>query len=252
MYDVETGLYYLRSRFYKPENGRFLNADKKYDCNNLFEYSNSSPVNYLDANGTTSVELLNRMYHNYLVHNNTQILFDQLLRSNPNNLYLAFHETAQIVAAADLTYSDYSDIFLEEAIISDGTHYESDIACHKTDGSVYIYEIKPYGTSGIPQINRYTKGENYYPGNEYIPTLRFQVNDKYDMEIFSSTKTNAVIHYAFYNRSSNQREANVNVLKSLLLLLESTALMWFLGNDATGVGVADDFLIGPLMYLMSR
>ena len=117
---------------------------------------------------------------------------------------------------------------------------------------MYIYEIKPYGTSGIRQINKYTKGENYYPGDKYISPFRFQVNDKYDMEIFSSIKSNAVIQYSFYERSTNQRETNVNVLKSLLFIVEGAALIWFVGNNASVVGAVDDFLIPPLMYLMSR
>ena len=62
-YDYTTGLYYLQSRYYNPEWGRFLNVD---DTNillstqgenlgaNLFAYCNNNPVNKVDYNGRNS------------------------------------------------------------------------------------------------------------------------------------------------------------------------------------------------------
>ena len=43
VYDEETGLYYLRSRYYNPEWARFLNADCVYH-NNLFSYCTNAPI----------------------------------------------------------------------------------------------------------------------------------------------------------------------------------------------------------------
>ena len=62
-YDVETGFYYLQSRYYDPEVGRFINADD-IDClgadgsqlsYNLFAYCMNSPVNRFDADGNWSL-----------------------------------------------------------------------------------------------------------------------------------------------------------------------------------------------------
>jgi len=56
-YDAETGLYYLQSRYYNPEWGRFINADSNFDINtgvlnaNIFIYCANNPVIYADANG---------------------------------------------------------------------------------------------------------------------------------------------------------------------------------------------------------
>ena len=59
-YVVETGLYYLGSRYYDPETGRFINADVveilDYDQNSLFEnnlfaYCVNDPVNKKDVDG---------------------------------------------------------------------------------------------------------------------------------------------------------------------------------------------------------
>lgn len=59
VYDTETGLYYLQSRYYDPETGRFLNADDVDFIgasgtvlgNNAFAYCENNPVNSMDSSG---------------------------------------------------------------------------------------------------------------------------------------------------------------------------------------------------------
>ena len=57
VFDEETGLYYLRSRYYNPGWGRFVNADTRFTekyCgfgSNLFVYCKNSPVVFYDKNG---------------------------------------------------------------------------------------------------------------------------------------------------------------------------------------------------------
>ena len=58
-YDVETGLFYVGSRYYDPEIGRFINADvpemmllsDNIIGTNLFAYCYNNPVNYADPTG---------------------------------------------------------------------------------------------------------------------------------------------------------------------------------------------------------
>lgn len=55
-YDSETGYYHLKSRYYSPEVGRFLNADSVLDSRstnalNLFVYCGNNPVNNQDPDG---------------------------------------------------------------------------------------------------------------------------------------------------------------------------------------------------------
>ena len=65
-YDFETGLYYLRSRYYDPETGRFINADDTdylgYDDTplsmNLFAYCENNPVFNSDKTGNSSEEIV--------------------------------------------------------------------------------------------------------------------------------------------------------------------------------------------------
>ena len=56
-YDTETGLYYLNSRYYNPEFGRFISADGQLSGGNiaganLYAYCYCNPINLLDYNGT--------------------------------------------------------------------------------------------------------------------------------------------------------------------------------------------------------
>ena len=57
VYDIETELYYLQSRYYNPEWGRFLNADGYVSTgqgllgNNMFAYCLNNPVNHVDKDG---------------------------------------------------------------------------------------------------------------------------------------------------------------------------------------------------------
>ena len=58
VFDEETGLYYLRSRYYNPQCGRFVNADVligagKLLSHNLFAYCDNVPVSFSDKHGQT-------------------------------------------------------------------------------------------------------------------------------------------------------------------------------------------------------
>ena len=60
IYDEETGMYYLRSRYYNPEFGRFINADaysvpaqfcETLTNKNLYAYCNNNPIYQVDSSG---------------------------------------------------------------------------------------------------------------------------------------------------------------------------------------------------------
>jgi RHS repeat-associated protein len=56
-YDEETGLYYLMSRYYDPEVGRFLTRDTSHgfaddpQSLNLYAYTKNNPVKFTDPDG---------------------------------------------------------------------------------------------------------------------------------------------------------------------------------------------------------
>ena len=73
-YDFFTGLYYLQSRYYDPEVGRFINADDvdylgasgKPLSYNLFAYCENNPVNNSDESGYLSLNTLKKALNQLL------------------------------------------------------------------------------------------------------------------------------------------------------------------------------------------
>ena len=63
-YDIQSGMYYLNSRYYDPEIGRFINADGYVSTgqglvgNNMFAYCGNNPVIYKDLSGQFFVPIL--------------------------------------------------------------------------------------------------------------------------------------------------------------------------------------------------
>ena len=78
-FDQETGLYYLNSRYYDPEIGRFINIDdisvlsetqNTFNGLNLFAYCHNNPISNLDANGmSTYKNNIHRIQYSELVWN---------------------------------------------------------------------------------------------------------------------------------------------------------------------------------------
>ncbi len=63
-YDSETGLYYLRARYYDPANGRFISKDSNEGSIvnplslNLYTYCYNNPIIYTDSSGNIPVETI--------------------------------------------------------------------------------------------------------------------------------------------------------------------------------------------------
>ena len=69
VYDKETGYYYLQSRYYDPEIGRFINADALVATgqgllgNNMFAYCGNNPVVYSDESGNIPQAVTDKLVH---------------------------------------------------------------------------------------------------------------------------------------------------------------------------------------------
>ena len=64
VYDTETQLYYLNSRYYNPDVCRFINVDAYISVGedllgyNMFAYCYCNPVNYIDIQGYTAQDIM--------------------------------------------------------------------------------------------------------------------------------------------------------------------------------------------------
>jgi RHS repeat-associated protein len=56
--DDESGLIYMRARYYEPASGRFISEDPGMQGSNWFVYCLSNPVNYADGSGQNAIFLL--------------------------------------------------------------------------------------------------------------------------------------------------------------------------------------------------
>ncbi len=76
VYDYETGLYYLQSRYYDPEVGRFLNADDvdfigysgEVLSYNAFAYCENNAVDRVDTLGTTFFDIFDMSYKTIIIN----------------------------------------------------------------------------------------------------------------------------------------------------------------------------------------
>ena len=133
VYDVETGLYYLRSRYYNPGWGRYINADTLIK-GNLYCYCNNNPLLYLDENGTYPViiEYMRAMF--------------------------SFHEKVVCkICDAVKGLSERVDTHISGAGLHGGMGYPDVV-----DPYGHVWEVKPlsiYGMiSGARQMRNYTTG----------------------------------------------------------------------------------------------
>jgi len=56
--DDESGLIYMRARYYDPTSGRFVSQDPKHSGANWFVYGDDEPVDNVDANGQDTSDWL--------------------------------------------------------------------------------------------------------------------------------------------------------------------------------------------------
>lgn len=54
--DDESGLIYMRARYYEPTSGRFVSEDPHYSGNNWYIYAKNNPVKYFDSSGKDEEE----------------------------------------------------------------------------------------------------------------------------------------------------------------------------------------------------
>ncbi len=131
LYDSDTGLYYLQSRYYNPTYGRFLNADSIMKTGeplgaNIFAYCGNNPVNYVDYDGKDAIDfetIRNALYAIVLV-----VALEKILKDK-NLSYILSYEPVSINYSETIAgIYDLSITFLSESNISYNTYYSVKIS----------------------------------------------------------------------------------------------------------------------------
>ena len=197
-YDTESGLYYLNSRYYDSEIGRFLNADRVISGSgksihglNLFIYCLSNPVNLIDNTG-------------YL----PQALFD------------AATAGLSIAKAAIEKSASSHDVNRRPNSGEPGSTWEAPNGDKRT-----------YGPDGRPQHD-YDHDDHGFP-DKHPHDENGGHNHDWD---WSKTPPRGD-PYAFNWEP---------VIGVALVAVCVVGIIIVAADDATGIGVADDFLFGPL------
>ena len=102
-YDEETKLYYLNSRYYNPEWGRFINIDnyigyvKDYLSCNLYLYSNNNYINMIDESG----ELFKKIWNGIKTAAQKVVEVTKsvgnFVKKTTNNVVKAINSTVEII-----------------------------------------------------------------------------------------------------------------------------------------------------------
>lgn len=230
VYDEETGLYYLRNRYYNSNWMRFIIPDMivgsvgSFKNRNVFAYCDNNPISYSDGDGQMAVNKLRNLCNLYCAGGITDAqLGKDVMMSNANNLYVGFHELAQIHVVKQMR-SRGLDVELEVSC-SVG---EMDIA-----GEQMVWEVKPYYLSGNAQILKYRLATGYGSGSLIKPIVDVPVVKGLTMSIGSSLLEPGVIRYALF--LDLESVMNSKAMEYVNKFITTVGLAFALGNSLGGM-----------------
>ena len=215
-YDFDTGLYYLRSRYYDPETGRFINADDTaylgYDSSplsmNLFAYCENNPVNYADICGYSGKYILK-----------DEISLIEVERSAGDYVYKGDKQTWQLKTWKELAYVGASSL---SHIYPNGVKFYKH--CLKGEGQVLAYNYNE--AFNQDQQIRQTMISHFFELKNYV-TKKYGTKTNYnvcrdgyfnvecsskDWQLALNSHQATISAHIVYNSSTKMYEADVYVL----------------------------------------
>ncbi len=206
IYDSETGLYYVSSRYYDPEIGRFINADNVINGTgesvqgyNLYVYCFNNPVNMSDPSGSWPKWIENSA--NWLNKNIVQPIKNMFSKSNQSNIVMA--------SSHDINRRPYKG----------------------EPGSTYTApngDSRTYGSDGTPKHD-YDHNDHGYPDKH-----PHDLNGGHNHDWENGVRGPA------YSRNWEP------IVGTALVTVCVIGIVVVAADDVTGIGVADNVLFGPL------
>lgn len=192
-YDSETGLYYLQSRYYDPETGRFISADGLLSTgqgilgHNMFAYCLNNPTNRFDIGGNISFAM------------GALLVFGVLLigavayrsSKNPKGIIKIIKNII-----------DTSAMLINQ--IKNGFEYKKDIVTYSEDiNNTYVHLKKGTQNDYVPDSIPNAFVNRFDSVNEYQEYLKFRVNQPLTQEYIDLANPQ---HIEWSCLSMNQRK----------------------------------------------
>lgn len=189
VYDDETGLYYLQSRYYDPVTGRFINADVYCDTNtdifgtNMFTYCNNDPINQVDPEGTDAewVQFRDTVYIAGINQGHTSLLLQ-----DSKNIWWYFYWGPKRAILRPCGKKDFS--------LAELNSYLSGFD-PRPKHNYYVYATNTFASKD--EMGKYSNAEYFYKLQDGLVTdvLRFHGNFeksyKYALELLSDLYLNS-------------------------------------------------------------
>jgi hypothetical protein len=181
---------------------------------NLYNYVQNAPINLTDPSGHMSVEKL-RTYSAFLnsgMVSNESLFVQAVLMENKNNIYLGFHEIAQLYVGKELSDSGFVPT-LEQSITSTtqknifGRYktYEADVVVESTR---QVWEVKPInGKDPRKQLELYKTEGNYKLGEKLDTIEDIPIVGSLKMKVEFPSEGTAI--YSFYKKDNNGKPVPV-------------------------------------------
>ncbi len=216
-YDEETGFYYLESRYYSPEWGRFINADNAisgvgvdFRGYNLYAYCMNNPASMSDPNGHWPQWI------------------QSVANAVANTVKMAATVIVEVVKSivSSATKPALSSVKTPPKSLPKVGKPNSDKILPNPDGTPK--QKRWYGPDGNAERDR----DYNHPGNVPFPHDHDWANGERNKDHLPPDPA-----YEF----------SLGPLLGVGLIVVCTlGIVLVAGNDITGVGVIDDFLLGPL------